>query len=77
MMGNGPVYSVKVARINMENRDIVKNVMHGAYRLLGHLKKSGIECESVRQISIKTFNSPSLPIYNHLTEEEIKAYQEC
>ena len=69
MMGNGPVYSVKVARIQMANRDIVKNIMHGAYRMLSHLKKEGIDFENVRQISIKTFNSPSLPIYNHLTPE--------
>ena len=76
MMGNGPSYSLKVARTQMSNRDIVKNIMHGAYRLVSSLKSFKIEFESIRQISIKTYNSPSLPIYSYLTAEEVSSYRE-
>ena len=76
MMGNGPSYSLKVARKEMTNRDIVKNIMHGAYRLASLFKSFKIEFESIRQISIKTYNSPSLPIYNYLSAEEISSYRE-
>lgn len=75
MMGNGPVYSVKVARTQMKNKDIVKNIMHGAYKIVSHLREAGLTFENVRQISIKTYNSPSLPVYNYLSSEEVKMYQ--
>ena len=34
-------------------------------------QENNIKVEDIRQISIKTYNSPSLPIYNFLTQEEI------
>lgn len=29
----------------------------------------------IRQITIKTFNSPSLPIYNYLGDKEVEAFK--
>lgn len=76
MMGNGPVYTIKVGRTNMVGKDLVKNIMHGAYSLIAHITSSDskIIAENIRQISIKTHNSPSLPIYSHLSAAEIKTY---
>ena len=51
----------------MDLEDIKKNIFSGAYNMLPYLIKEGITTEKVRSISIKTFNSISLPIYNHLT----------
>ena len=70
MMGNGPVYTIKVGRTNMNNKDLVKNIMHGAYGLISQILMCDkrIKTEDIRQISIKTYNSPCLPIYNHLTK---------
>ena len=70
MMGNGPVYTIKVGRTSMKSRDLVKNIMHGAYGLASHIGYSdkNLKASDIRQINIKTYNSPSLPIYNHLSE---------
>lgn len=59
----------------MSTRDLVKNIMHGAYGLISHILGAGIEPENIRQISIKSYNSPSLPIYNFLSEQEIQSYK--
>lgn len=48
--------------------------MHGTYSLIANLLDTKVGPEHVRQISIKTYNSPSLPIYNYLTPEEIAVY---
>lgn len=59
----------------MSNPDLVKNVMRGIYRALPHIVGSEVSLDHVRQISLKTYQSPSLPIYSHLTKTEIAAYQ--
>lgn len=74
MLGNGPVYTAKVGRTTMEVKNIVKNVIRGAYGLIAHILDGKITAKHVRQISIKTYNSPSLPIYTGLTEEEREAF---
>ena len=58
----------------MSNAELVKNIMHGAYRFLPYLLEE-VGIDKVRQISIKGYNSPSLPIYNYLSAQEIEAYQ--
>lgn len=68
-MGNGPVYTIKVCKTKMAVREQVKNIMHGSYSLIANLLDTKILPEHIRQISIKTYNSPSLPIYNNLTSE--------
>jgi hypothetical protein len=58
----------------MADSDLVKNIMRAAYRFLPYvLEEVGVE--KVRQISIKGYNSPSLPIYNYISPEEISLYQ--
>ena len=37
MLGNGPVYTLKIARLDMDNSAIVKNIMQGAYRFISHI----------------------------------------
>ena len=55
----------------MDLKDIVKNVIHGVYNTIPHILKQSLKHTSIRQISIKTFNSISLPIFNQLTQNEI------
>lgn len=64
IMGNGPVYTVKVGRISMGVKDLVKNIIHGIYNTIPHILKQSIKHTSVRCISIKTYNSISLPVFN-------------
>lgn len=59
----------------MDVKDIVKNVIHGVYNTLPHLFSKDIQCDAVRQISVKTSKSPSLPIFNQLTIQEISAFK--
>lgn len=68
MLGNGPVYTLKVGRFDMTNSDLVKNIMRGAYRFLPYILED-VDVSKVRQISIKGYNSPSLPIYNYLSKD--------
>lgn len=58
----------------MSNADLVKNIMHATFRFLPHIIEE-VGVEQVRQISVKGYNSPSLPIYNYLSPSEIEAYQ--
>jgi ribosome biogenesis protein UTP30 len=37
MMGNGPVYTVKIGRISMDSAELVKNIMRGIYRTIPHI----------------------------------------
>ena len=75
MMGNGPVYSIKIGRISMDTAELVKNIMRGVYRIIPHILTKDLLPDVIRQITIKTFNSPSLPIYNYLGDKESQAYK--
>lgn len=57
----------------MSNPELVKNIMHGCYRFLPYILED-VGVDQVRQISIKGYNSPSLPIYNHLDQQELEVY---
>lgn len=58
----------------MSNADLVKNIMHATFRFLPYIIEE-VGVEQVRQISIKGYNSPSLPIYNYLSPAEVDIYQ--
>jgi hypothetical protein len=75
MMGNGPVYSLKIGRISQDTSALVKNIMRGVYRVIPHILTKDLAPSVIRQITVKTFNSPSLPIYNYLEEKETQAYK--
>lgn len=42
---------------------------------MAHVFDGKIGPEHVRQVSVKTFNSPSLPVYNGLSAGELAAYK--
>lgn len=52
----------------MSNADLVKNIMRATFRFLPHILEE-VSVEKVRQISIKGYNSPSLPIYNYISTD--------
>jgi hypothetical protein len=49
--------------------------MRGIFRTLPHILGKELNPSDVRQITIKTFNSPSLPIYNYLDEKLVTIYR--
>ena len=59
----------------MTNAQLVKNIMQATYKFLPFVTEE-VGVHQVRQISLKGYNSPSLPIYNYLSPEEIKKYLE-
>ena len=75
-MGNGPNYAVKVARVSMNLRECVANVLMGIYRVIPHILVRGVKHTKVQQISLKTKSSLELPVFNHLMKSEIEAYHE-
>ena len=58
----------------MSNPDLVKNIMRATFRFLPYVIEE-VGADKVRQISIKGYNSPSLPIYNYISEQEVAIYQ--
>lgn len=66
--------TLKIGRFDMSNPELVKNIIRGAYRFLPYVLED-IDVSKVRQISIKGYNSPSLPIYNYISPEEVEFFQ--
>jgi hypothetical protein len=60
----------------MSLKESVKNIIHGIYNTVPHILRESIKHTKVRQISIKTADSISLPIFNQLTPEEINSFIE-
>lgn len=48
--------------------------MQATFRFLPYILEE-VGVDQVRQISIKGFNSPSLPIYNYIAPKEVEIYQ--
>jgi hypothetical protein len=57
----------------MTTPELVKNIMQATYKFLPHILEE-VGVEQVRQISIKGYNSPSLPIYNYISPQEMEVY---
>jgi hypothetical protein len=55
-------------------KEQVKNIINGALNTIPHLLGK-LSPNFIRQISIKTSRSPSLPIFNQLTINEISAFK--
>lgn len=73
--GNGPNYTVKVARTDMKPAQIVENIVKAVPQVVGLVTaKGGIKPEKVQSISIKTATSVDLPFYNSIAKEELVAY---
>ena len=43
MLGNGPVYTIKIGKTTMTARELVKNIMHGAYGLAANILDNDIK----------------------------------
>ena len=75
MLGNGPNYSLRVARTSMNAKDAVKNIIQAVYRVVPHIiMKDGIKHSKVQCISLQTPQSVDLPIFNQLLKSEVEAY---
>ena len=73
-MGNGPNYSVRVGRTNQSPKDVAANVLEALTQVLAIMSThEEIEFEHVCQATLKTKNSPELPIYNFLSKEDLEA----
>lgn len=71
VQGNGPNYTLKAARITMDKKQVLANVKTCISKLVAHMLNAGdLEPTNVRRICLKTFDSPSLPVYSYLTERE-------
>ena len=59
----------------MKTNDIVKNVLNGFYNVSAKiLNSSSLNCSQIQQVSLKTYNSVSLPIFSQLTKQQINSY---
>ena len=51
-------------------KDCVRNIMHGIYNTIPHILQKNVKHNFIESISIKTFNSISLPIYSPPASKE-------
>jgi len=73
VQGNGPEYSVKVARVDkISDANLAKNVRAGVQGLIKVLTERGIKLSKIRRIILRGEQTESFPIYSHLTPEEKK-----
>jgi ribosome biogenesis protein UTP30 len=73
-MTHGPNYSVKISRVVTEDDKIAENVITGATNVLPHILKWGTNFEDLKTITLKATNTIDLPVYHHLSEEEVNNY---
>lgn len=75
-MSNGPNYTVKAGFVEDDNEELINNIIIASKHTLANILKWGVEYEHLKSITIKCNDSLELPIFNQLTEEEIKAGKE-
>ena len=69
----GPIFTIKIGRLSMPETEIAENakaVVKAIPQIL-----PGISFENIRRLDIKGEKTLNLPIYNHLTPEEVLAYK--
>ena len=55
----------------MDTEEIVSNIISAVHELCGHLlNEAELEWTTIRRVSLKTFKSPSLPLYSFVTNKE-------
>ena len=75
IQGNGPNYSMKIGRASQDAKDIAKNAEAALYQALGYVACwDKIDFESVSQVSVRIGDSVELPVFNHLSSDEIDAF---
>lgn len=75
-LGDGPEFTFKIGRVKMNDIEILKNSLVGVKKFLSLLKQFSLSTENIRRIYIKLDKSESLPIFTHLTKEEISILRE-
>ena len=69
----GPVFNIKVARASMPISEITAN-LEAVVKAIPNILP-GVGKDNIRRIEIKGEVTPALPIYNFLTDFEIKSYK--
>ena len=73
-MNNGPIYNIKFGRFSMKLEENVENFKKCVEQVVPHILKYDIDLDELRNICIKGNNTIELPIYQHLKEEDLKAF---
>ena len=76
MLGNGPNYSVKVGKTFQGPKEVAQNAMEALSQTIAFATvHDDIAFDSICQITVRVGQaSPELPVYNHIAEEDMKAY---
>ena len=61
----GPVYRLAVARIDMSDKECVKNVINLVYEFIPQILVESPKNTTIMKINLKTSGSKSLPIYEN------------
>lgn len=76
MLGNGPHYSFRAARVSMKPKECLSNIVGAIYKALPHIIREEIKPNKIQCITLKTSSSPELPIYCHLSKIDVASYLE-
>ena len=78
LQGNGPNYSLQVGKTTQKANDVALNVQQALAQSLAHLtcfESERIGFSDISQVTLKIEGSPELPIFNQLSEQDIKAFK--
>lgn len=74
ILGNGPNYSVRVARTYQGAKEIAQNAMQALSQAIAYATvHDQIDFDQICQISLRVGSSPELPVYNHFSEADLAA----
>lgn len=77
-LGNGPNYSVRIGKTFQEAKQIAQNGMQALGQAVAFATvHDEIDFDAISQITLRLGQaSPELPVYNHLSAEDLAAYHQ-
>ena len=74
-LGNGPNYSVRIGKTSQKPNEVGLNAQEALANALAYTTVfDDIAFDQVCQVAVKVGDSPELPVYNYLSQEDIEAY---
>lgn len=69
----GPVFSIDSARLSMDNKQVVKNIMNLVYEVIPHILVDAEKNTQVKHIGLRCGQSKLLEVYknDHIVKEPI------
>mmetsp|Transcript_26316 Transcript_26316/g.30488 ORF Transcript_26316/g.30488 Transcript_26316/m.30488 type:complete len:360 (+) Transcript_26316:31-1110(+) len=64
-IGNGPTFSLKIARTSQGVKEICKNVLHGIYNTIPHILRYAQKHTTIQQVTLRVVDSIAIPVFKN------------